>query len=980
MRQVLLLTVLGLAALIVGAATAARAQGTQAVLRGPQDAPSDESRGGTLGGVVKNPQGAVVAGAMVVVTGPALQGSRVTTTTATGVYAFAALPPGEYRVTCILSGFDAVTRSTRVLLGLLTRLDIAIGAAGGDRGVAGVGASYASPAVGQNLTHEEVESLPIPRTLAGIAELSPGLTNITPNAKQISINGAFAFDNVFMLDGVEVNDVPLGTPLDLFVEDAIGETQTLTSGVSAEYGRFSGGVVNAITRSGGDRFSGGLRDELTNPRWSTRTPYEVFTQASHKDVVNSHVEGTVGGPVMKNRIWFFGAGRFESSTASAPLLETGALNTETDRNVRGELKLTAAIDSKQTLQAGFSTDRTDDRGAPSLGISIDPFGVGRRTVPDASIYSSYQAVIGSGLLAQARFSQVQSMLRDAGGSSSQIVDSPFLTLNTGREYNAPYFDAGDLEHRQSRELSASVQREWTRGGRHEIKGGYDWHRSRRTGGNEPSSTGYLFHADYALDPRTELPALDSNGHLVPLFIPGETRIEHSLPARGTVLDVSTQSIYARDHWAIDRHWSADLGVRYERVSSESTGGGPAVNAHTVVPRLAATYDLKGDGTQLAHVTYGRYAGRFSESLIGANDATGSVDTIFGTYKGPAGQGRGFAAGFDPAMYSVDRGVFPSANILLAPGLSPPLTDEVTVSFGSALGRRGYSEATYVRRVTSNIIEDFIDVNNGVTDVVRDGLDFGRFTNIVYANTDLGSRDYQALLLQTRYKVTSRWSISGHYTLMLKDNGNEEGEAPNQPGATSRIGDYPGILDDERHVPGGRLQDFQRHKLRVWSVYDFDLGRAGHLLASGLWRVNSGEVFSLRANNQPITVSQLRLLAAAGYPDAPDSQDVFFGARGSQQFPGYALFDASVSYDIPIVRSLRPWLKCDVFNLFDNLKLIAWNTTVLQDRSGPKDSLGLATTYNPSSLFGKPDSNADFPAALPGISGGRAFRLAFGIRF
>jgi TonB-dependent receptor-like protein len=696
--------------------------------------------------------------------------------------------------------------------------------------------------------------------------------------------------------------------------------------------------------------------------------------------VNSHVEGILGGPIAKSRIWLFGAGRLERSTTSAPLLETGAFNTESDRNARGDLKLTATIGSNQTLQAGFVTDRTDDRGTPSLVVSIDPFAVGTRTIPDSSVLSSYQAVIGGGLLAQARFSQQQSMRRDIGGTSTNIVDSPFLTLNTGREYNAPYFDAGDLEHRLSREIAASVQREWMRAGRHDVKGGYEWHSSRRTGGNEPSATDYVFDTDYALDPRTELPALDPNGHLVPLFVPGETRIEHSLPVRGTVLDVRTQSVYGQDHWAVNAHWATDLGVRYERTSSEATGGGHRVNAHTLVPRLAAAYDVKADGRYVAHVTYGRYAGRLSETLIGANDATGSVDTIFGTYIGPAGRGRAFAPGFDPAMYSTDRGVFPSANVSAAPGLSPPITAEVTVSFDSALGRRGRAGATFVRRKTRNIIEDVIDVSNGATEVIRDGVDFGKFTNIVFRNTDLGARDYQALVLQTRFTISNRWSLNGHYTLMLKDDGNEEGEAANQPGATSRIGDYPGILDDVRHVPGGRLQDFQRHKLRVWSVYDFDLGRAGRLSASGLWRLHSGDVFSLRANNQPITATQRQWLTAAGYSDAPDSQDVFFGARGSQQFPGYALFDASINYDIRLIRSLRPWVKCDVFNLFDNLKLIAWNTAVLQDRSGPKDSFGLATTYNPSALFGKADSNADFPASLPGVSGGRTFRVAVGIRF
>ncbi len=958
MRQLSFLKALGLAALIVGAATAVHADGAQT---------------GTLRGIVRDRQGVPVSGATVIVTAPALQGSREKTTTSTGAYAFAALPPGEYQVTCERSGFEILRRSTRVLLGLPTRLDMTVGVAADERWAASVAAADASPVVGQNLTHDEVDSLPMPRTLAGIAELSPGLTDIPLSASQISISGAFAFDNVFVLDGVEINDVPSGSPLDLFVEDAIAETQTLTSGIPAEYGRFSGGVVNAITKSGGDRFSGGVRDRLTNPSWSTRTPYEVFTQARHKDVVDSHIEGTFGGPIAKSRIWFFGAGRFERSISSAPLLETGAFNTETDKNARGELKLTATIDADQSVQAAYTSDRTDDRGRPSLGVSIDPFAVGTRTVPNTSAFASYQAVLGGGLLAEARFSQQQSMFRDAGGTSTKIADSPFLTLNTGREYNAPYFDAGDLEQRRSREISASVQREWTRAGRHEARGGYQWHSSRRTGGNEPSSTNYVFDADYALDPRTELPALDASGHLIPLFVAGETRIEHSLPVRGAVLDVNTQSVYGQDHWAIDEHWSADLGVRYERVSSQTTGGGPGVNAHTLVPRLAAGYDVKADGRYVARVTYGRYAGRFNETLIGASDAIGSVDTIYGTYNGPPGQGRTFAPGFDPALYSIDRGVFPSANVSLAPGLSPPITTETTVSFSSALGRRGHAEATYVRRETRNIIDDFIDVNNGATEVISDGIDFGKFTNIVFANTDLASRDYQALVLQTQFKITSRWSFNSHYTLMLSDEGNEEG-------VTSRIGDYPGILDDVRHVPDGRLEDFQRHKLRVWSVYEFDLGRAGSLSASGLWRLNSGGVFSLRANNQPITATQLQMLAAAGYSDAPSSQDVFFGARGSQQFPGYALFDASITYGIPLVRSLRPWVKGDVFNLFDNLKLIAWNTTVLQDRSGPKDSAGLATTYNPSPLFGKADSNADFPAALPGVSGGRTFRVAFGIRF
>ena len=106
------------------------------------------------------------------------------------------------------------------------------------------------------------------------------------------------------------------------------------------------------------------------------------------------------------------------------------------------------------------------------------------------------------------------------------------------------------------------------------------------------------------------------------------------------------------------------------------------------------------------------------------------------------------------------------------------------------------------------------------------------------------------------------------------------------------------------------ETFQRHKLRVWSVYDFDFGRRGELSLSGLWRVNSGQVYSLRLN-QSLSSVQKSLLAA--YPDLPGSETVFFGERGSQDFKGYGVIDLSVNYNVPVLVSARPWVKMDVFN-------------------------------------------------------------------
>ncbi len=213
--------------------------------------------------------------------------------------------------------------------------------------------------------------------------------------------------------------------------------------------------------------------------------------------------------------------------------------------------------------------------------------------------------------------------------------------------------------------------------------------------------------------------------------------------------------------------------------------------------------------------------------------------------------------------------------------------------------------------------------------------------------------------------------------MLQNDGNYEGEAANIPGQTSLAGNYPEAFNAARDYPMGRLQDYQQHKLRVWSIYDLNLGRGGDVSFSGLMRVNSGQVYSLRVNQGP-TTAQKSLLAA--YPDLPSTQTVFFADRGSENFKGYGVVDLSVNYNVPVFESARPWIKVDVFNALNNQKLIAWNTTIKADPASAKDSLGLATGYLPGPTFGTATSNNQFPAPLAGVTGGRTLRLAIGVRF
>lgn len=952
-------------AIVVGAVSAAAsAQGVQT---------------SALRGVVRDEQGLPIPGAAVSVTSPALQGERHATTANDGAYVFRTLPPGTYAVHIAHEGFSTVTEQVTLPLGGDVEQSVTVPVGRRQESVqvaAAAPSAISSSTVGANYTRAEIEALPMARTLGSIAELSPGLTNVTPNSQQVSINGATAFDSVFLLNGVAVDDNLFGSPQSLFVEDAIQEVQTLTSGISAEYGRFTGGVVNAITKSGGNLFSGSLRLNLSNPSWSTKTPFEASRNLTHPDTLSKSTEATLGGPIVANRFWFFSAFRRENLTTSQAFPQTGIANAQTDKNWRAEIKGTATVAPGHTAQAGYTNNETESLGRPSIpGFSIDPFTVATADIPNWMAFANYRGALTPTLLAEVQYTE-RRWSRKAGGTDTSVVESPFIALSVPAQYNAPYFDLADPEDRNNKQFTGSVTSFLNGAGRHEVKAGYEWFRNLRTGGGGQTATDLVFHADYATDAAGN-PLYDASQHLIPVFVPGVTLVEQYIPKRNVELHVDTQSLYAQDHWSISDRLSADVGLRFEQVASEATGAVKGIDTRRVVPRLALAYDVSGNGKIVAHATYGHYSGRYNEHQIAANTNVGNSDELIRVYVGAPGRGRSFAPGFSAANYQTVAGIFPTANVTLAPELSSPVTKEFTTSLGAELGVRGYGEVTYVFRRTSNLIEDQIALSNGTTHVVRNGVDAGTFTNIVYANSDVATRQYQGLLLQSRYRISNRWALNGHYTLMLQDDGNYEGEATNEPGKTSPIGDYPQAFNEARTYPMGRLQDFQRHKLRIWTTYDLGFGRGGDVSLSGLWRVNSGQVYSLKAA-LPLTAVQNALLAA--YPDAPGTQVVFFGPRGSETFEGYGVLDTTITYNVPVFRSLKPWVKFDVFNLFDNLKQIGWNTVITPDPASPKDSLGLPTGYLKSAAFGTANSNAQFPAPLPGVTGGRTLRVAVGFRF
>jgi len=975
-----LLSTVGLAlAVLVASSAIASAQGVQT---------------GIVSGIVQSSDNLPLPGVTVTASSPSLQGKRAAVTDVNGVFLIKGLPAGIYNVDFELSQFEpAKSENVSLTVGGTAQVNATMKLAARAETVT-VTAETPSPLVStttsQSFKKADLDVLPVGRTPPQIAELAPGLTNVTPNAGQVSIGGATAFDSVFMLNGVDINDNLFGSPHNLFIEDAIQETNVLVGGISAEWGRFSGGVINMVTKSGGNTFSGSFRENFSNPTWIARTPREIAAGSTHSDILGKTSEGTFGGPLIKDRVWFFSAGRHEKSDLPETFVQTTASATRHDLNKRGELKFTGSPANGHTISGDYTNNSTAQDNIYSLNSNaLDPSVLINRTLPNSLFVANYNGILGNKYFANLQYSQKKFAFEGAGGTSTAIKDSPFMTrgLSPGvpgtLHYNAPFFSALDPESRNNHQFSGSVSETISTKsiGTHDVKAGVEYYVSSRTGGNSQSATNYVFLTDYLV--ANGAPVVDASGVPVPVFQSTVTQVQNWIPTIGATLDIKTTSLYFQDKWVIGPRVTLDLGTRFEAVRNKATGDIIAVDTNRIVPRLGAAIDLDNRGTTVLQVTYGVYSGKYSERQFGSSTDVGTPSRITYSYTGPTGQGKDFAPGFDLANYtSVVSGSFPTKNKSFAEGTSSPTVNEFTLGLGRELGQKGYVKGTYSWRTWSGFLEDEISLANGTVNVLPAP---GLLTRVVYDNNDGIKRDFQQLIFQHGYRFRSDVSWGASYTVQLKNEGNSNAEAANQPGNVSILGDYPEVLGPaiDRYLPMGRLADYQRHKLRIYGTYSRQFGRFGGVDFSPLWRVNSGQVYSLSAAN--VRISAVELARNPGYPandiNANTSvANLFYGERGSEDFKGYGVIDFAATYSVPVWRTVKPWIKFEVYNALNNIKQIAWDTTITTDPASALDANGLPTGYVKGARFGQATNDNQFPQPLPGTNGGRLFRMAFGIRF
>ncbi len=282
--------------------------------------------GGAISGTVSDPGGAAVAGADITIENVDTGETRRVASSTTGLFNSPNLPPGKYKVTATAAGFTAYVRSNlQVQVGaeLVVNVPLEIGGAYEKVEVTETAPplDVASSSTGSVTVGQTVRELPLNgRDWTTLAALEPGVAVVRTQAAvglgntrgnrglgtAMAVGGSRPQQNNYLLDGISVNDYSGGGPASVLGAslgvDAIQEFSVVTGNAPANYGRTSGGVINAVTRAGTNQYHGSAYEFLRNSALDARNPFDPSSPPAFK---RNQFGGSLGGPVRKNRTFFF---------------------------------------------------------------------------------------------------------------------------------------------------------------------------------------------------------------------------------------------------------------------------------------------------------------------------------------------------------------------------------------------------------------------------------------------------------------------------------------------------------------------------------------------------------------------------------------------------------------------------------------------------------------------------------------------------
>jgi hypothetical protein len=634
----------------------------------------DTETKGSIGGTVTDATGGILPNAKVTIEGG--QTTLDVQTNDQGVFRADNLLPGTYTVTVEQAGFKKqVVKGVTVYVGKEATINVKL-EAGNISEIVTVtdtgGIDQQSSAVNQNLNDQLYQNVPVARSVTSLFYIAPGTTDSLGGGRSNpSIAGGSALDNLYIADGVNITDSAfgglgtfsrsygsLGTGINT---SFIKEVQVKTGGFEPQYGQSTGGIVNIITKSGTNEFHGAFYGYARPKAFEAtrKQPDDVRIGQGGKllHVENYDVGADAGGPIVKDKLFFFGSFnptitrdivRGASNSGLFTLLGDHARRTRTynyaakvDWNINQNHSINFSLfgDPSKTNKSSFATTNIDnttaqsvlDYGTRNLSVRYNgSFGGG------ASPYS----LIGS-------FSQGKNHFDESGFDNfNQIVDRTQTTFATQRQsftaIGRGFFEPTDgTTYRTTWDLSKGVSL-W---GTHNLGIGYQYQKGLYSGIRDRSGPHYAVPAANAsgtpltslvggaagaigqpLNAAWALRLQGSSCTLCPLkFIPGDstdigfgagwrrvslqqTRGEFGTPAFNTFNKY--HAYYAQDTWRFNKYITAILGIRgeQERIVGNPGSAGRVGYSFTDqwAPRIGVTVDPQGKGNTKIFYNFGRF--------------------------------------------------------------------------------------------------------------------------------------------------------------------------------------------------------------------------------------------------------------------------------------------------------------------------------------------------------------------------------------
>jgi outer membrane receptor protein involved in Fe transport len=738
-----------------------------------------------------------------------------------GQYFLSGLPPGRYDVSAELQGFAIQRRAGLVLrIGQEVTLDFTLSIAGLQEVVA-VGRDApllqtTSHTVGTVITNDDIDDLPtLERDFSSLARLAPGVTpGVGGNGDSLSMNGQRGFSNGFFIDGASAEWQFYGKQSSTMVQDWIQEFQVMTNGFSAEFGTAAGGILNVITRSGTNRYQARAYGFFRDARLDAAPFAGSFTNgrpnylAKAASFSQQRVGGFVGGPIVRDRLFFFAGTEqltrnsvavlgisdywrdrgldtvLPSGLDDRPYLVKGELNANDrnrvairyDRSVRRELNLS---------QYGSALDTAEDRYA---------FGG-----PIWNVVGTLTTTVGQSRFNEARVSYGSNKApivcnKSGTGGQAQLAMGPAGTFAhieyPGALFGCPTFTG--LEGEENLVLGDSLT--WSRG-RHQLKIGATANRVRTIIDSTNYHDGFWSHPIDAVFDRAE-----------PATYP-DVFIGNVGPVVSTTA-LWTSAYYLQDSWQVARSLTLNLGVRYdvdrtvlagnELVDAKNArivqryGGAPllqqtTVDSNNVAPRIGLAWTPAGDGRTTLRasggVFYDQHHNNFNAIAIANTllsdgfvqfDANNPLANPFFDPADAAGSAAALRAFLtDNYPFFPDLSLAPAVREVVN-RLDPDLAVSSTVQYSAGMRhafRGGLTiDVDYVHadgRDMPVFVDDNVTFEHGVYSPTDQ-----RFARVLTLK-NVGTSRYDAWLTQAQYRW-SRGQSGVSYTLSRATSNNEGG--------------------------------------------------------------------------------------------------------------------------------------------------------------------------------------------------------------